>query len=270
MSNARRTVTRFLVAAISVVVAVSVSIAQAGESKADLPQTFAPARQPALIGAAAPGKVKPMPGPKSLIEALRPATAKSGPPVLPREIDLLSDIATTLLSGNATKLLADVSAELLSGNTAHLFSGNEPSLLSDNKTDLLSGNDTRLLSGNKPNLLSGNDARLLSGNKVQLFSNIKVEISFADSGNNNGNNYPPPPRSVPAPKPKKRAQAGAPDRDQAPRVGVREFSDSNSDEQIQRLRSRFEALDRNGDGLLSFEEFTSQESGERAVALQRP
>jgi hypothetical protein len=283
MSNARRTLCFLTATAMFIVVALAVTAAPAEDQKA------APPDRPADHAAAV---FRPMAGdakvaPKMPPGDVRLSLAKSalpGLPALPRELDLLSDIAVKLLSGNVTKLLADVCAELFSGNSTELFSGNEPELLSGNATELLSrnepellsGNATELLSRNEPELLSGNDTRLFSGNELELFSNIKVEIKVTNSGNNNGNNGPPPPPGVAPPKkpakakepvkPKKPAKAAAVDRDQSGTVSFDEFSAAKAATKLQRAKSRFKALDTNGDGVLSFEEFTSQPSGSPSVA----
>ena len=260
-----------------IVVALAVNSALAEDQKS-APADRPVANAPALILAPPGGGMAKVASPKlPEMKDVRLPLAKSGLPALPQEMDLLSDIAVKLLSGNVTKLLADVCAELFSGNSAELFSGNEPSLLSDNTTELLSRNEpsllsdntTELLSRNEPELLSGNDTRLFSGNELELFSNIKVEIKVTNSGNNNGNWGPPPPRIAPPAKPKKPAKPAkraALDRDQSGTVSFDEFSASKAQTKLRRAKSRFDALDANGDGLLSFEEFTSQGAGGPSVA----
>ena len=287
MSNARRTLCFLTATAMFIVVALAVTAARAEDQKT------APADRPAANAAAvlrvpAGGGMLKV-GPKVPPGDVRLPLAKAGLPglpALPQELDLLSDIAVKLLSGNVTKLLADVCAELFSGNSTELFSGNEPELLSGNATELLSrnepellsGNATELLSRNEPELLSGNDTRLFSGNELELFSNIKLEIKVTNSGNNNGNNGPPPPGIAPPVKPKKPAKPQEPakpkkpakraalDRDQSGTVSFDEFSASKAQTKLRRAKSRFDALDTNGDGLLSFEEFSSQGTGSPSVA----
>jgi hypothetical protein len=289
MRNARRRLCRCAATALFIVVALGVTTALAQDQKA------APADRPAANPQAAIRTMADKAMAKVAVPRLpekkdiRLSLAKSalpGLPALPREIDLLSDIAVKLLSGNVTKLLADVCAELFSGNSTELFSGNEPELLSGNATELLSrnepellsGNATELLSRNEPELLSGNATRLFSGNELELFSNIKVEIKVTNSGNNNGNNGPPPPRLAPPAKvkkpakpqepakPKKPAKRAALDQDQSGTVSFDEFSASKAQTKLRRAKSRFDALDANGDGLLSFEEFTSQRTDSPSVA----
>ena len=282
MSNARRTLCFLTATAMFIVVALGVATALAEDQKAAPPDRPA-AHAAAVIVAPVGGGMATAAHPKVPQGDIRLSLAKSalpGLPALPQELDLLSDIAVKLLSGNVTKLLADVCAELFSGNSAELFSGNEPSLLSDNATELLSrnepellsGNATELLSRNEPELLSGNDTRLFSGNELELFSNIKVEIKVTNSGNSNGNNGPPPPGIAPPVKPKKPAQPKEPakhtalDRDQSGTVSFDEFSAAKAQTKLRRAKSRFDALDTNGDGVLSFEEFTSQRTGSPSVA----
>jgi len=280
MSKARRTLCFLTATAMFIVVALGVATALAEDQKPAPPDRPA-ANAPAVILAQPGGGMAKVAGPK-LPERkdVRLPLAKAGLPglpALPQEMDLLSDIAVKLLSGNVTKLLADVCADLFSGNSTELFSGNEPSLLSDNATELLSrnepellsGNATELLSRNEPELLSGNDTRLFSGNEVQLFSNIKLELKVTNSGNNNGNNNPPPPRLEPPVKPKKPAKPAkraAVDRDQSGTVSFDEFSASKAGMKLRRAKGRFAALDTNGDGLLSFAEFTSQSTDGPSVA----
>ena len=264
MSKARRTLCFLTATAMFIVVALGVATALAEDQKPAPPDRPA-ANAPAVILAQPGGGMAKVAGPK-LPERkdVRLPLAKAGLPglpALPQEMDLLSDIAVKLLSGNVTKLLADVCADLFSGNSTELFSGNEPSLLSDNATELLSRNE--------PELLSGNDTRLFSGNEVQLFSNIKLELKVTNSGNNNGNNNPPPPRLEPPVKPKKPAKPAkraAVDRDQSGTVSFDEFSASKAGMKLRRAKGRFAALDTNGDGLLSFAEFTSQSTDGPSVA----
>jgi hypothetical protein len=251
-----------------ILVALGVATALAEDQKAAPPDRPA-AHAPAVIVAPGGGGMATAAHPKVPQGDIRLSLAKSalpGLPTLPQEMDLLSDIAVKLLSGNVTKLLADVCAELFSGNSTELFSGNEP--------ELLSGNATELLSRNEPELLSGNDTRLFSGNEVELFSNIKLEIKITNSGNNN----PAPPRIAPPVKPKMPAKPKAPakqkkpakptalDRDQSGTVSFDEFSAAKTGMKLRRAKSRFDALDANGDGLLSFDEFASQRTGGPSVA----
>ncbi|NQU23432.1 MAG: hypothetical protein HQ567_19295 [Candidatus Nealsonbacteria bacterium] len=171
-----------------------------------------------------------------------------GDAAMPKEMELLSDIVTELLSGNVMKLLADNATQLLSGNAPELFSGNE--------AELLSGNDTRLLSGNKP--------ELLSGNKVQLFSNINLNISIAESGNNN---TAPPPTVARQPmllQQKKPARPGAAHGHGT--VQPQNHSTTKSAKKARRAKRRFEAMDTNGDGQLSFGELQGHGTTDHAMA----
>ena len=277
MSNALRTLSRFAATAIVIAVALSAGTALAdGEKKVAARGRFA-ADTAALLGTLTGEGISKIASPANLKREIRVVTDKSGLPALPEKVELLSDIAVRLLSGNVAKMLADVCAALFSGNTAELLSGNDPSLLSDNTANLLSGNDTELLSGNEAELLSGNSTQLfsgnepelLSGNEIQLFSNINVKIEFSNSANNNGNQGPSAAGSAMATRTKKRGKFGTLDGNKTGTVSLREFSASKTGKKARRARNRFEALDANGDGVLTLEEFTSQDTGGRSVALQK-
>ncbi len=261
MSNALRTLSRFATTAIVIVVALSAGTALAGGEKKVAAERKSAANTAAFLGTLTGEGISKITNPGTLKREIRKTTDKAGSAVLPEELELLSDIAVRLFSGNVAKMLADVCAELCSGNSAELLSGNEPSLLSDNTANLLSGNDTQLLSGNEPELLSGNE--------IQLFSNIDVKIEFSNSANNNGNQGVPFGGSAMTTGPKKRGKFGALDGNKTGTVSLREFSASKEGKKARRARNRFEALDANGDGVLTLEEFTSQDTGGRSVALQK-
>ena len=122
------------------------------------------------------------------------------------------------------KSLGDFAWDLLSGAAWEVLSDKTAKLLADNRADLLSGNKAEILSGNEAEVLSGNQANLLSGNRIQLFSNIRVTVRFENSGNHHH---------------------GDDEKDAG-------------DEDSQTLREaarRFRRYDRDGDGLISLEEF---------------
>ena len=157
----------------------------------------------------------------------------------------------------AVKVLSDLATELFSGNETELFSGNAPELLSGNEAELFSGNAPELLSRNEAKLASENEAELFSGNKMQFLSNIKLEVNIRNSGNHNGN-PPPGPMGGPVPRIRKKpANFGRLDADHSGAVSLKEFSRRKSDEKARRAMKRFRALDRNGDGVLDFDEFTA-------------
>ena len=260
MSNARRTLSRLAATAIFAFVALSVSAALAEGEKKSAPKGRSAANTAAILGTLTGERIGKIASPANLKREIRVVTSKSGLSALPEKMELPSEIAVRLLSGNVAKMLADVCADLFSGNAANLLSGNEPELLSGNEAELLSGNSTQLFSGNEPELLSGNE--------IQLFSNIDVKIEFSNSANNNG--HPPMHGAGPmAPKPKKPGKFGTRDGNKTGTISLREFSASKTGKKARRARKRFEALDANGDGVLSLGEFTSQSSGGRTVALRR-
>lgn len=256
MSRVPRTVSRLAAAAICVTLALGVRATLADDGQEGATIGSSAANTAVLLGTVTAEGIKKIANPGLVKKEVRPATGQPGSPVLPEEIELVSDIAVRLLSGNVTKLLADAYAGLFSDNSTALFSGNEPSLLSDNTTELLSGNETQLFSGNEP--------ELLSGNKIQLFSNITVKIELDSSGNNNTSGA----GGVAADNPKKRGKFGALDGNRNGTVSLREYSGSKTGKKSRRARERFGALDANGDGLLTIEEFTGQSTGHRSVALE--
>ena len=201
---------------------------------------------------------EPSPQAKWLKDDLRLTSGLIDVPNMPEEMELFSDIVTELLSGNVTKLLADNCTRLLSGNSPELLSENEAELLSGNEAELLSGNDTRLLSGNKP--------ELLSGNQVQLFSNVNVNISITESGNNNG---APPPAVARQPfllQQKKPARPSAVHDHDHGSVQPQKHSTTKSAKKARRAKRRFAALDTNRDGQLSFEELQGHGTADHTIA----
>ncbi len=215
-------------------------------------------KQPKTLMAAKPAQPAPPLGGMraNWLENIRRAGGAGAIPDV--AVDVLSDIATKLFSGNLAKLLAENTAALLSGNSPHLLSGNEPEMLSGNTCSMLSDNEPELLSGNQATLLSGNEAELLSGNRVQLLSNVNIKISFDNSGNNNGNQAAS--SSDRAPQSRSRARGPRDASGNGP-VSLKEFSATKSGKRLRRAKSRFEQLDTNGDGALSFEEFVSRKPG---------
>ena len=152
--------------------------------------------------------------------AEEPATDWFGSVQYVRGSGAVPDLAKDLVSDIAARFLSGNLTKLLTENPAGLFSGNDPELLSGNEAELLSGNDTRLF--------SQNEAELISGNKVRLLSNINVEINLGNIANRSG------------------------------AVDSGEFSDARPGKRLRRAKSRFEALDTNGDGSLTFDEFISR------------
>lgn len=285
MSNDLRTLSRFATTAIVIVVALSVGTALADGEKKNAADGRSAANTAFILEALTGEGMGKIASPANLKREIRVVANKAGLSALPEKVELPSDIAVRLLSGNVAKMLADVCADLFSGNAAELLSRNEPELLSDNTANLLSGNETELLSGNEAELLSGNstellsgnntqlfsgnEPELLSGNEIQFFSNINVEIEFSNSANNNGNQGASAAGSAMATRPKKRGKFGTLDGNKTGTVSLREFSASKTGKKARRARNRFEALDANGDGVLTLEEFTSQDSGGRSVALRK-
>lgn len=277
MSNDLRTLSRFATTAIVIVVALSVGTALADGEKKNAADGRSAANTAFILEALTGEGMGKIASPANLKREIRVVANKAGLSALPEKVELPSDIAVRLLSGNVAKMLADVCADLFSGNAAELLSRNEPELLSDNTANLLSGNETELLSGNEAELLSGNNTQLfsgnepelLSGNEIQFFSNINVEIEFSNSANNNGNQGASAAGSAMATRPKKRGKFGTLDGNKTGTVSLREFSASKTGKKARRARNRFEALDANGDGVLTLEEFTSQDSGGRSVALRK-
>jgi hypothetical protein len=174
-----------------------------------------------------------------------------------RRTGALPDVAVKLFSDVAAELLSDNQAQLFSGNAPELLSGNAPELLSGNEAELLSGNKTELLSGNEAELNSGNTAEILSGNNFEFLSNIVLEVSIQNCGNNNGK---PLPGRMGGPVPtirKRPAGRGSLSADQSGTLRLQEISRPNADEDLQRAMRRFKAMDKNGDGVLDFEEYSS-------------
>jgi len=132
------------------------------------------------------------------------------------------DVAVKVLSGNETHLLSENEAELLSNNKPELFSGNRCKFLSENQP--------KLLSDNKPAILSGNQTPILSGNHVSVLSGIRLEFRVDAGGS-----Y----RAVPEKHPGKAAAVPG----------------KKPDQKSERAKKRFQQLDTNRDGVLSFEEF---------------
>jgi hypothetical protein len=227
---------------------------------------------------------------KALLEKLSEAMRVALNLLSGNQANLLSGNAPKLFSENSPALLSGNSPKVLSENETPILSGNrvEAKQLSENDTHLLSGNTSKLLSDNKTPMLSGNKISLFSDIKVEInMENIgnnnrqggpavnpgaparQAANPGAQRGVAPGTFVPNPqpgqpagmtivPNNPPVPAP------GGPRPPQGPAgpgpaAGVRgdgpQPPANIPPQRIERLRQRFQQMDTNNDGVLTFDEF---------------
>jgi hypothetical protein len=230
---------------------------------------------------------------KALLEKLSEAMRVALNMLSGNQANLLSGNAPKLLSENSPALLSGNSPKLLSENETPILSGNrvEAKQLSENNTHLLSGNTSKLLSDNKTPVLSGNKISLFSDIKVEInMENIGNNNrqggpaangrgpagQAANPGAPRGTNASVPGTFLPNIQPNQPAGMtivpnnpptpvpGGPRPPQgpanpAPTAGPRgdgpQPPANIPPQRLERLRQRFQQMDTNNDGVLTFDEF---------------